>query len=343
MSKPSDSALSLGESAPTPAQVLETIIKFIQEDPSDIDLSGLRIFALEEVHNALEAHAENTHTISLKKNLLHEITPFPSKIAVSLKVLDFYDNKIRRMSNLSYLKGVTKLDLSYNQIERIEDLEGLVELEELYLVENRIKSISGLNALKKLRILELGGNKIRSVPKESLEGLESLEELYLGKNKITAIGDLSGLPKLRTVSLQANRFCEIPYEAFAGCKGITQLYIGENGIARIDPEPLRNMSRLAVLDVSMNPITSLSGIEEVSPENLREFWCTGAKIASFEEVQRLAGHANLETVFFEQNPIQQKENRYRWRVAAVLPQVKMVDLTPISKRMGMEESAVAGV
>ena len=311
----------------------EVIAQRIKDDPLDIDLGGLRIFSLDEIREALEEFATATHTISMKRNLLHELTPLPQHIAHSLRVLDLYDNKIYRISNLGHLASITRLDLSYNNLSRIEGLEALVNLEELYLVENKISKIEGLNTLKKLRVLELGGNRIRTVPKEALEGLTSLEALYLGKNKLTAVCDLSGLPNLKTVSLQANRFRAIPAETFANCRSIEQVFIGENGIEAIDPEPLANLKNLKVLDISMNPIASLTGVERIAPETLKEFWCTNAKIASFEEVQRLAEHKSLETVFLEQNPIQQKENRYRWRVGAVLPQVKMIDLAPITSRV----------
>ena len=308
------------------------IEEYIREDPSDVDLSGLRIFSLDEVNDALDRVGSEVHTLTLKKNLIHDLTELPDHVASTLRTLDLYDNKIRRIVNVGNLKNLVKLDLSYNQIEHLEGLEELTNLEELYLVENRIGHIKGLESLKKLRILELGGNRIRKVSSESLRNLVSLRELYLGKNKITCVGDLSILPALNTLSLQANRLRAIPLETFANCTSIKQIYLAENGIQSIDSAPLQNLTQLKVLDLSMNPISSLKGIEQIGKETLLEFWCTSASISSFEEVQRLAAHTQLETVFFEQNPIQQKETRYAWRIAAVLPQVKAIDLSPVPGR-----------
>jgi protein phosphatase 1 regulatory subunit 7 len=245
-----------------------------------IELNNLRIFTLSEIN--LEQFSQCT-TLELRKNLVHNLQPFPEHLRRNLTALDFFDNKIKKIgpyfskgdseafltSKLARVQpplattceffALRKLDLSYNQIKEIKGLDDLAPtLEELYLVENRLKKIEGLSKLTKLTLLELGGNNIREVG-NGLDTLVNLEQLWIGKNKIASIGTgFQKLAKLKSLSMQANRLTSLDVDvAFApGCNmELIEVYLSENGLTEIDG--LRQLRNLELLDVSTNPIPSL--------------------------------------------------------------------------------------
>jgi protein phosphatase 1 regulatory subunit 7 len=245
-----------------------------------IVINGMRIFSLDELPLDDMVACEE---LEVRKNLLHELKPFPARLREQLTVLDLYDNKIRYIAPFfsgpadplfadarfqAKFPGVTdlrwnrlrKLDLSYNQLKRIEGLDDLAPtLEELYLVENRLRVIEGLGALHNLKLLELGGNQIRDLKADSLKGLSSLEQLWLGKNKIAAPepGCFAHTPKLMRLSLQANRLTALNEGVFPPgmVQELKELFVSENGITEL--RGMENLRGLTMLDVSMNPIRSL--------------------------------------------------------------------------------------
>ncbi|KAI9874452.1 MAG: Protein phosphatase 1 regulatory subunit sds22, partial [Watsoniomyces obsoletus] len=84
---------------------------------------------------------------------------------------------------------------------------------------------------------------------------------------------------------------------------------------------------LRVLDISNNEITHLESIAHLS--ELEEFWASNNQFADFREVEReLKDKENLETVYFEGNPLQTMGPAvYRNKVRLLLPQVKQIDAT----------------
>ena len=82
---------------------------------------------------------------------------------------------------------------------------------------------------------------------------------------------------------------------------------------------------LRVLDVSNNQITHLTNLDNL--EHLEELWASSNLLQSFDEVEReLAGKRELNTVYFEMNPLQLKNPAlYRNKVKLACPQVQQID------------------
>ena len=304
-----------------------------------IEINNVRLFSFDEVE--LDKFT-NCTSLSMRKNLIHELTPFPDHLAARLVELDLFDNKIKKIkpffSDPPFLR-LTKLDLSYNQIKVISGLEVLAPtLVELYLVENKIKEIIGLDALVNLKLLELGGNRLREVG-QGLAKLVNLEQLWLGKNKISSLGTgFQTLVKLRRLSLQANRLTSITPENFPpGCHPeLAELYLSENGLESIDNLP--PLPNLQILDVSMNPIQKINdGV--VNPSHfptLEEFWLTDGKVDQWSEIDKLASfRETLRTVYLERNPIE-SDKRYRDKVYLALPFLTQIDSWPVVNKGNLE-------
>ncbi|KPI83036.1 protein phosphatase type 1 regulator-like protein [Leptomonas seymouri] len=327
----------------------------INATSAEIEISNIRLFTLDELDlNQLSACT----TLSLRKNLIHELTAFPQHLAARLEELDLFDNKIKKVRDFfdsamipapdtgilakqpfpHAFTSLTKLDLSYNQIRKISGLESLgPTLKELYLVENKIKVIEGLDTLVNLELLELGGNRIREIG-SGLSNLTSLQKLWLGKNKIKKIGDaLHNLRALQLVSLQANRFLSIEADEFKdGCNPeLTEVYLSENGISKIENLPLH---AVRLLDLSFNPIESINEevMNAINMPELQEFWLTDGKIHDWAEVGKFSVfEKTLRTIYVERNPIEQ-DKRYRDKVYMYLPFVTYIDSWEVLNRDNLE-------
>ena len=84
-----------------------------------------------------------------------------------------------------------------------------------------------------------------------------------------------------------------------------------------------------MLDISNNQISNLTNISHL--KNLEELWASSNKLSSFEEVEReLRDKENLNTVYFEGNPLQ-LSNRvtYRNKLRLTLPQVMQIDASEL--------------
>ncbi|EKF38917.1 protein phosphatase 1, regulatory subunit, putative [Trypanosoma cruzi marinkellei] len=319
-----------------------------------IEINNIRLFSLDEVE--LEKFTDCI-SLSLRKNLIHELSPFPEDLAARLEELDLFDNKIRKLRDFfstircmgeSTLKEnvtgafghLTKLDLSYNQIRNIGGLEPLAStLRELYLVENKIKEIKNLDSLLNLELLELGGNRIREIG-PGLAKLTKLKQLWLGKNKIASIGtSLQTLASLEILSLQANRLTSIEPDNFLGPDAnphLRELYLSENGLTCI--QNLGHLPMVQIIDFSFNPISVINE-DVINPRNmpqLIEFWLTDGKIEKWDELGKLIGFKNtLRTVYLERNPIEE-DKRYRDKVYMQLPFLEQIDSWPIVNKGNLE-------
>jgi protein phosphatase 1 regulatory subunit 7 len=246
-----------------------------------ISIENIRLFYLSDI--PLEK-LENCTELEVRKNLIHDLVPFPPNMRARLEKLDLFDNKIKHIAPYFSAAGhplfedprwkakypdvtdltfsnLRVLDLSYNQIKHIHGLEALGgTLEELYLVENKIKAIENISHLKKLRLLELGGNQIRAITNKCLQGLSDLEQLWVGKNKIATLepGCFVHCPKLKMLSLQANRLVDsVPVGVFVPeqLANLEQLHISENGLRTI--ENIGPLKSIQIMDFSFNPIATL--------------------------------------------------------------------------------------
>lgn len=130
----------------------------------------------------------------------------------NLVYIDFFDNQIRQIQNLS--NGIPTLKvllLSKNSISKIKNVNELPRLEVLDLHSNKISKIENVGSLSLLKILNLSHNQIQRI--ENLQNLVNLSELNLKSNLISTIQNLRHLSKLEKLSLSDNRIEIKNYEA----------------------------------------------------------------------------------------------------------------------------------
>ncbi|KAF2144157.1 uncharacterized protein K452DRAFT_296389 [Aplosporella prunicola CBS 121167] len=307
------------EDAPPTEQIEadEDLLEDYEEDVDQIDLIHCRITSIPALR--LERFKE-VKSLSLRQNQISTIE-FPNNIGSTVEELDLYDNLIGHIKGLDNFTELTNLDLSFNKIKHIKRINHLKKLRDLYFVQNKISTIEGLEGLDVLRNLELGANRVREI--QNLESLTALEELWLGKNKITEIKGLDTLSNLKILSIQSNRLTSIT--GLNNLTNLEELHISHNALTTT--EGLENNVNLRVIDITGNPIEHLTKLDNL--KQLEEFWASYCKIADFAEVEReLRDKENLETVYFEGNPLQLRQPAlYRNKVRLALPQVKQIDAT----------------
>lgn len=133
--------------------------------------------------------------------------------------------------------------------------------------------------------------------------------------------NVSHLNSLKILSIQSNRLPKI--SGLSALSNLEELYISHNALTEISG--LENNTNLRVLDISNNPITHLTNLE--NQKHLEELWASSNLITSFEEVEReLADKEELNTVYFEMNPLQLKNPAlYRNKIRLALPQIQQID------------------
>lgn len=116
------------------------------------------------------------------------------KLAQNAEEVNFSENRLRTVTNLSSLHHLSTLNLSGNLIESLVDWHyQLGNIESLNLSCNKIKSLTGLSRLRSLKLLDLSFNQI-----------DSFDE----------INELSKLPVVENVALNGNPLMlEVDYRA----------------------------------------------------------------------------------------------------------------------------------
>jgi protein phosphatase 1 regulatory subunit 7 len=133
--------------------------------------------------------------------------------------------------------------------------------------------------------------------------------------------NISHLSNLKILSIQSNRLPQIT--GLSNLPNLEELYISHNALTEISG--LDNNVNLRVLDISNNKIAHLSNLGPL--EHLEELWASSNLLSSFEEVEReLAQKKELNTVYFEMNPLQLRSPAlYRNKIRLALPQIQQID------------------
>lgn len=146
----------------------------VEDDIEAIDLSQSRLEFIESF-----AKFKKLKSICFRNNFLKTLASenlHKDKGFSCITELDFYDNQIEKIENLSQLTTLEILDLSFNKLKRIENLDELINLRKLYFVHNQINKIENLDALVQLEMLELGDNQIKTIENLNLN-LKNLSQL----------------------------------------------------------------------------------------------------------------------------------------------------------------------
>jgi len=175
------------------------------------------------------------------------------KMEEKLRLLNYENNEIERISNLEGLPNLIFLDLYNNQIQEIENLEVVPTLRVLMLGRNRIKEIKGLSSLTRLDVLDLHGNEIAKM--KNLESLQELRVLNLAGNMLTKIENIEKLTSLVEVNLRRNKITDIDKVDTLNC--MSRIFLSNNEISNLEVvKVLGKLESLTELALDSNPIST---------------------------------------------------------------------------------------
>ncbi|ELU04862.1 hypothetical protein CAPTEDRAFT_138319, partial [Capitella teleta] len=168
-------------------------------------------------------------------------TEIPPDLPTSVRILELSQNKLKKISNRTFIKfqNLTSLSLNENEISVIEKdafkgLDNLQRLWELILDKNSISSIQGgiFADVSSLQILRLSYNRLQYIDERTFSGLDHLSFLSLNNFGLKdADPDVfQGLQSLRTLNLMNNELRVINASSFPlhFLENITRLYLANN-------------------------------------------------------------------------------------------------------------------
>lgn len=170
-----------------------------------------------------------------------------------LRLLNFENNNILKISNLRNLPNLIFLDLYNNQIQEISGLESLSTLRVLMLGKNYIRKIENLESLHKLDVLDLHSNRISRI--QNLSHLRDLRVLNLAGNQIDVMENLDGLSSLTELNLRRNGIQTV--RKLDNCSALHRLFLSNNRIASFDRlEAVFRLKSLAELTLDGNEVAN---------------------------------------------------------------------------------------
>ncbi|XP_066994565.2 leucine-rich repeat-containing protein 40 isoform X2 [Anabrus simplex] len=173
--------------------------------------------------------------------------------SLSLALKDLHDVPVEVFKD-AVVAEVTVVDLSKNKLTQVptglQELTG--QLSELNLSCNLLKSIpASLGGFSKLQYLDLQKNALSSLPEEMAE-LQQLRELIIAYNRFlkmpSCIFEMAGLEIL---SARDNQMEDIPVDGLKNLRRLAVLDLSNNSISHVPPE-LGTMLQLRSLELSGN-------------------------------------------------------------------------------------------
>lgn len=167
--------------------------------------------------------------------------------------------------------------------------------------ENEGNLDQNLFKLKQLNFLEIAKTKLSTLPRE-LSAIENLTSLLCHSNELTSLpSELGKLVNLKNLDLSNNKLTSLP-EEFKNLKELMTINLGGNQLTSLFP--LKDLSKLAVLDLNRNKFKKLpEDLGSASLENLSQI------NVSFNELEEILDNfselPSLKVLNLENNKITQ--------------------------------------
>ncbi|MFW6306715.1 MAG: leucine-rich repeat domain-containing protein [Bacillota bacterium] len=283
-----------GEGDPIYVDDFADVTIFPDEDNSSVYdiISGISRLDGIEYFFSLEKLDLSGTSLSDEDQFSNSLVPLEF-LSETLTELKLYNNGIKNIRSLSYLKKLTYLDLHSNEITKTNSLSELTNLQYLDINTNDISDINALKDLNKLQELILFHNKIRDI--SSLKELSNLQRLELQYNeKIYDFNPLSNLRNIEFLKLQSTGISDI--SILENLENLKELLLHNNTIN--DITSLSNLENLEILGINKINVSDLSPLENLN--KLTELHAGGNSI---KDISILGELTNLVTLELSNNQI----------------------------------------
>ena len=171
----------------------------------------------------------------------------------------FFGRRLRDVSVLSVMTGLTSLDLRGTRVSDIAVLSGLAGLTSLGLRRTPVSDIAALSGLAGLISLDLSGTRVSDIA--PLSGLVGLTSLGLSGTRVWNIAALSELAGLTSLDLSGTQVVNIA--AVSGLAGLTSLYLSRTQVSHT--AALSGLAGLTSLDLSGTRVSDLRVLLLIPP------------------------------------------------------------------------------
>lgn len=246
----------------------------------ELDLSNTK---LRYIAKGAFDSSRSLKTVTLREN---ELSVLPGRLFANTKVakLDFTNNKLTRLPDLSGLSWVATLDLTSNSIQHVNGSALKIEfVANFYLAYNKIETFALENV--EVLTLDLSHNRIQKLENHSFGRTKSLSTLSLQANYISVIeaNAFMGVTFVNYLHLQRNKLARLPKGTFSGMN-VRALFLFDNQLSGMD----------GVLDgmKSLPKILLLFGNNNLSYLRSSDFLGMGSDAKIYINCRRLRGISN---------------------------------------------------
>jgi len=231
----------------------------------------------------------NLKKLNCASNKLTKLNLFQEK---QLDWLNISSNEFQDLTFCSHLDSLSYLNIGNNSFSgSLKPLKNLNKLQEFNCYENRLDNLDVSN-LTNLRELNCQNNKLTNLDCSNCSQLESIE---CGYNKLTEL-TLTNCSNINKLHCQSNKLNNLDFLSDLSSGNLEKIIMHENNFATsdliLDPfskfvnlkelnldesgffgslEPLKNLTKLEILDISNTDIDS--GWEYL-PESLQKLYCS---------------------------------------------------------------------
>ncbi|KAG8332066.1 hypothetical protein J6590_029675 [Homalodisca vitripennis] len=237
-------------------------------ESSLIENRGLEELIL--AHNALSelppdlVHLRELRVLDLSHNRVSGVVPQLHAMAALIE-LNLAKNKLSSLSEgvFSNMPSLALLDLDSNELQYMapHSIRSMPNLTAVRMGRNRLSTLpsAAFSSLPSLLSVELQENQLTDVASDAFTAVPSLLMLNLSYNQLTGLerAGLSGLHSLEVLDLSHNRVTRFDSHALPNLQSLVHLKMDDNRLCNIYGSPFRKMSRLRVLSLRNNKMTSL--------------------------------------------------------------------------------------
>ena len=229
-----------------------------------LNITNNRIKTINQIEKFL-----NLIYLFANNNSLTSLTGIES--STKLFRLEVANNKLTSIEPVKNLVKLRYITADSNSIDTTIHLSKLTLLEYIYFKDNKLKSLEGFKNLRNLRKIKLDGNQIELINHQTpIFSSSSLAVFEINGNKLDSMTNLiqyGGF--LNIYSAKENRIKEINCSTFNNMDILTEIYLSSNAINFIEKDCIKDLPKLATLDLGFNSIERISGVIFRNLENLK--------------------------------------------------------------------------
>ena len=235
--------------------------------------------------------------LTLTDNSIKDLSPLSGNTAITN--LDLAGNQLESLTALEDCTNIKNLNVNHNKIKSLAGLEKLIRLEKLECADNRISDIGGIINCTVLSYVNISQNQISDISLLS-KSSQALKSLFADENRISDLSPVSKATGLKAISFNSNKVSSL--DPLKDCTKLAAISGDNNTIQSL--EPIKNMSGLTLISFAHNKISDMSPVEKISSSRMYVLDLSNNNISTLS----LASGKTYESVLVYSNPINSLDN-----------------------------------